>query len=230
MFCTKCGKEIQDGMAFCPECGAKVENIAEVNQKNESSSASQGSGVRLEKKSDSEADSKSEPKSELSAFTTKITKKKPTVCKVLSIVFWVLTVACGWSVKVMWSDSDSAYYNEPNVLGIVTGIIFVIVFLVLAVLLGEGSEEFKFDKTSGIFSVKNKKIAAKDISKISVEKAKKYYTMDIVSGEKIFFKGKCPQESELNEKINFFTQNSKLAGVDLKIERLDQKQSSGGDL
>ena len=230
MFCTKCGKKIQDGMAFCPECGSKVENIAEVNQKNESSSASQGSGVRLEKKSDSEADSKSEPKSELSAFTTKITKKKPTVCKVFSIVFWVLTVACGVSVKVMWSDSDSEYYHDPFVPGFVTAIIFVIVFFVLAVLLGEGSEEFKFDKTSGIFSVKNKKIAAKDISKISVEKAKKYYTMDIVSGEKIFFKGKCPQESVLNEKINFFTQNSKLAGVDLKIERLDQKQSSGGDL
>ena len=23
MFCTNCGKEIQEGSAFCPECGAK---------------------------------------------------------------------------------------------------------------------------------------------------------------------------------------------------------------
>lgn len=30
MFCVKCGKELSDGAAFCPHCGAAVENTTPV--------------------------------------------------------------------------------------------------------------------------------------------------------------------------------------------------------
>lgn len=32
MFCTKCGKKIQDDAKFCPYCGATVEPIADLSQ------------------------------------------------------------------------------------------------------------------------------------------------------------------------------------------------------
>lgn len=30
-FCSNCGKEVADGMTFCQECGAKIDNDAEVS-------------------------------------------------------------------------------------------------------------------------------------------------------------------------------------------------------
>ncbi|MBE7034283.1 MAG: zinc ribbon domain-containing protein [Ruminococcaceae bacterium] len=40
MFCPNCGKAVQDGVAFCPECGGKIEMLAggSQEQKNETSS------------------------------------------------------------------------------------------------------------------------------------------------------------------------------------------------
>lgn len=38
MFCTKCGKEIQEGMSFCPSCGhvnTKTSEVTTVNSKGE---------------------------------------------------------------------------------------------------------------------------------------------------------------------------------------------------
>lgn len=32
MFCSKCGKELNDGTAFCPECGTKLENTIQSQQ------------------------------------------------------------------------------------------------------------------------------------------------------------------------------------------------------
>ncbi len=32
MFCTKCGKEVKDGMKFCANCGNPVENVQEVTE------------------------------------------------------------------------------------------------------------------------------------------------------------------------------------------------------
>lgn len=43
MFCTNCGKEIQEGFAFCPECGATQQRVTppDINVSGYSKTASQ---------------------------------------------------------------------------------------------------------------------------------------------------------------------------------------------
>lgn len=40
MFCTNCGKEIDEGVAFCPHCGAQIKKPAEAQPGNQTQSNS----------------------------------------------------------------------------------------------------------------------------------------------------------------------------------------------
>ncbi|MBQ3839714.1 MAG: zinc ribbon domain-containing protein [Fibrobacter sp.] len=40
MFCSKCGNELQDEQAFCPNCGTAIQNTSKKQQKNKDSTSS----------------------------------------------------------------------------------------------------------------------------------------------------------------------------------------------